>query len=41
MYIKVALSNFPNIEVELFEAAVQLAEVGAGMGIFPREFPFV
>lgn len=36
----VALSEFPDIEVEVYEAATQFAEVGAGIGIFPREFPF-
>ena len=33
----VALSHYPDIEVEIFEAAEKLAEVGAGVGIFPRE----
>ncbi|KAG6819243.1 hypothetical protein H0H93_013852, partial [Arthromyces matolae] len=31
-----ALSEFPDIDVEIYEAASQLAEIGAGIGIFPR-----
>ncbi|KAJ7031865.1 hypothetical protein C8F04DRAFT_1109318 [Mycena alexandri] len=34
--LAVALSQYPDIEVELYEAASTLAEVGAGVGIFPR-----
>jgi salicylate hydroxylase len=33
----VALSRYPNIEVEIFEAAEKLAEIGAGIGLFPRK----
>ncbi|KIJ98994.1 hypothetical protein K443DRAFT_189327 [Laccaria amethystina LaAM-08-1] len=32
----VTLSRFPDIEVEIFESAQQLAELGAGIGLFPR-----
>ena len=32
----VTLSKFPDIEVEIFESAQQLAELGAGIGLFPR-----
>ena len=33
----VALSRYPDIEVQIFEAAEKLAEVGAGLGLFPRK----
>ncbi|KAF8624148.1 hypothetical protein AX17_007211 [Amanita inopinata Kibby_2008] len=32
----VALSRFPDIEVEVFEGAACIAEIGAGIGFFPR-----
>jgi len=35
--IPVALSKFPDFEPEINEAAAKLTEVGAGIGIFPRE----
>lgn len=35
-----ALSRCPDIEIEIYEAASQLAEVGAGFGIFPRMIVF-
>ena len=35
--ISVALSKYPHIEVELYEGASQLSEIGAGVGLFPRE----
>lgn len=34
----IALAKFPDIEIVLYEAASQLCEVGAGVGIFPRMF---
>lgn len=34
--LAVALSKYPDIEVEVFEAARQFTEVGAGVGILPR-----
>ncbi|TFK64958.1 FAD/NAD(P)-binding domain-containing protein [Pluteus cervinus] len=37
----VALSKCPEIEVEVFEAASQLGEVGAGVGIFPRPWEVI
>ena len=33
----VALSRYPDIEVEIFEGAAKLAEIGAGIGLFPRK----
>ena len=32
-----AFSQYSDIEVEIFEGAEKLAEVGAGIGLFPRE----
>lgn len=32
----VALSRYPDIDVEIFEGAEKLAELGAGIGLFPR-----
>ena len=37
----VALSEYPHIDVEIYERASQLGEIGAGIGIFPREFRIV
>lgn len=37
----VTLSRFPDIEVEIFEGAQQLAELGAGIGLFPRPWEIV
>jgi salicylate hydroxylase len=34
----VALSQYPDIEVEIFEGSHKLAEVGAGIGLFPRKW---
>lgn len=31
-----ALSRFPNIQVDVYEAARELTEVGAGIGMWPR-----
>lgn len=31
----VALSSYPDIEVTVYEGASKLAEVGAGVGVFP------
>jgi len=36
--LAVTLSKYPDIEVEVFEAARQFTEVGAGVGIWPRAF---
>ncbi|KAF8452743.1 salicylate hydroxylase [Boletus edulis BED1] len=36
--LAVALSKYPDVEVEVFEAAKQFTEVGAGVGIWPRAF---
>jgi hypothetical protein len=33
----VALSKYPDIHIEIFEAANKLAEIGAGIGFFSRE----
>ncbi|RDB27667.1 Salicylate hydroxylase [Hypsizygus marmoreus] len=37
----VALSDFPDIEIEIYEGAAQLAEVGAGIGLFPRPWEII
>jgi len=34
----VALSRYPDIEVDIFEAAEKLAEIGAGIGLFSRKW---
>jgi hypothetical protein len=34
----VALSEHPHIDVEIYEGASHLGEIGAGIGILPREF---
>ncbi|KAJ7085016.1 hypothetical protein C8R43DRAFT_1051651 [Mycena crocata] len=39
--LAVALSQYPDIEVEIYEAATTLAEVGAGIGIFPRPWKII
>ncbi|KAG8216223.1 FAD/NAD(P)-binding domain-containing protein [Butyriboletus roseoflavus] len=36
--LAVALSKYPDIEVEVFEAARKFTEIGAGVGIWPRGF---
>ena len=36
--LAVALSKYPDIEVEVFEAARQFSEIGAGVGIWRRGF---
>lgn len=36
--LAVALSKYPDIEVEVFEAARQFTEIGAGVGVWPRAF---
>ncbi|KDR80975.1 hypothetical protein GALMADRAFT_1117498 [Galerina marginata CBS 339.88] len=37
----VALSRYPDIEVEIYEAAEKLAEVGAGIGLFGRPWEVI
>ncbi|GLB41440.1 putative salicylate hydroxylase [Lyophyllum shimeji] len=37
----VALSAYRDIDVEVYEAATELAEVGAGIGIFPRAWEVI
>ncbi|KIK50757.1 hypothetical protein GYMLUDRAFT_147374, partial [Collybiopsis luxurians FD-317 M1] len=32
----VALKNCPDIEIDLYEQAAQIAEIGAGITIWPR-----
>ncbi|KAJ7065673.1 hypothetical protein C8F01DRAFT_1126365 [Mycena amicta] len=34
--LALALSQYPDIDIEVFEAAKSLTEVGAGIGLFPR-----
>lgn len=34
--LAVALSKAPNIEVDIYEAASEFAEIGAGVGVWPR-----
>lgn len=36
--LALALSRFPNIDVSIYESAQALAEIGAGIGVFPSEF---
>lgn len=36
--LTVTLSKYPDIDVEIYEGASSLAEVGAGIGLFPRKF---
>lgn len=31
-----ALSKYPDIEVDIYEAATKFSEVGAGIGVWPR-----
>ncbi|KAN0094476.1 hypothetical protein V8E55_002763 [Tylopilus felleus] len=38
MTLAVALSKYPDIEVQVFKAAKQFTEVGADVGIWPRVF---
>ncbi|KAF8075333.1 hypothetical protein FPV67DRAFT_1728536 [Lyophyllum atratum] len=37
----VALSEYPDIDVEVYESAAELAEVGAGIGVFPRAWEVI
>ncbi|KZT64400.1 salicylate hydroxylase [Daedalea quercina L-15889] len=37
----VALSRYPDIQVDIYEAASQFAEVGAGVGVWPRAWKVV
>ncbi|KAF8961501.1 hypothetical protein BDZ97DRAFT_1664184 [Flammula alnicola] len=37
----VALSRYPDIEVEIFEGAEKIAELGAGIGLFPRPWEVI
>ncbi|KAF8217161.1 hypothetical protein K438DRAFT_1748263 [Mycena galopus ATCC 62051] len=39
--LAVALSRYPHIEVELYESAATLTEVGAGIGLFPRPWKII
>jgi len=39
--LAVALSRYPDIEVQIFEAAEKLAEIGAGLGLFSRHWEVV
>ncbi|CAK5267917.1 unnamed protein product [Mycena citricolor] len=39
--LALALSRYPDIEVQIYEAAKSLSEVGAGVGIFPRPWKIV
>ncbi|KAF9454477.1 FAD/NAD(P)-binding domain-containing protein [Macrolepiota fuliginosa MF-IS2] len=41
LVLAVALSKYPDIEVTVYEAASKLAEVGAGVGIFPRPWEII
>lgn len=41
LILAVALSRYPDIEVIVYEAASKLAEVGAGVGIFPRPWEII
>lgn len=34
----VALSKYPDIQVDVYEAATKFGEIGAGVAVFPREF---
>jgi hypothetical protein len=34
--LAVALSQYPDIDVTIYEGATKLTEVGAGVGLFPR-----
>ncbi|THU98077.1 salicylate hydroxylase [Dendrothele bispora CBS 962.96] len=36
-----ALSRHPDIEIDIFESAGKLAEVGAGIGLFPRPWQII
>ncbi|KAF5349393.1 hypothetical protein D9758_015518 [Tetrapyrgos nigripes] len=36
-----ALSEYPDIEIDVFESAGKLAEVGAGIGLFPRPWQII
>ncbi|KAJ7509595.1 hypothetical protein B0H11DRAFT_1960233 [Mycena galericulata] len=39
--LALALSRYPDIDVDVYEAASALAEVGAGIGIFPRPWKII
>jgi len=39
--LAVGLSRYPDIEVQIFEAAEKLAEIGAGIGLFSRPWEVV
>lgn len=34
--LAVALSKYPDIDVDIYEAAPKFSEVGAGIGVWPR-----
>lgn len=38
MTLAVALSRYPDIVVDVYEAAQSFYEVGAGLGVWPRSF---
>ncbi|KAJ7736563.1 hypothetical protein DFH07DRAFT_99322 [Mycena maculata] len=39
--LALALSQYPDIDIEIYEASRTLAEVGAGIGIFPRPWKII
>ncbi|KAF8806839.1 FAD/NAD(P)-binding domain-containing protein [Phlegmacium glaucopus] len=41
LIVAVALSRYPDIEVEIFEAAGRLGEIGAGIGLFARPWEVI
>lgn len=38
MTLAVALSRYPDIVVDVYEAAQSFYEIGAGIGVWPRAF---
>ncbi|KAJ8082777.1 hypothetical protein PM082_008633 [Marasmius tenuissimus] len=36
-----ALSKYPDLEIDIYESASKLAEVGAGIGLFPRPWKII
>lgn len=36
--LAVALSRYPDIVIDVYEAAQSFHEIGAGVGVFPRAF---
>ncbi|KAF7770266.1 hypothetical protein Agabi119p4_6240 [Agaricus bisporus var. burnettii] len=41
LVLAIALSRYRDVEVSIFEAATKLAEVGAGVGVFPRPWEII